>query len=342
MKLQFVLPSISELPTGGNVYNRRVIEELSQFTKVIVDRVPVGEWDERLSEKKQIDAVIVDSLLVAQSPLVRPQREAVPWIALVHYLALCDPSAYEVERRRIERERLSAFDGFITTSHYTRHCLLKAGVDQGRVHVAYPGMDQAYFDWEDPPIQSADTCRIVTVANLLPGKGLLEFVDLLEKIPDLPWTWEIIGDGRLDEAYTSAFLNRLERSPVSSRILWEGPVEEVDMPYVYREYDLFVMPSYFETLGMAVREALASGVPVVAYDIGGIGESVMGGGGVLVPTYDEDNMLEVLTSLIQSPADRYEHGERGFQRREQFPSWKKVARTFFSRVNTLADLDTKI
>jgi len=270
------------------------------------------------------DAVLVDSLL---ADVERPEGYDGLWCLLVHYLTICDPSASEVDKRRLEREWLKQYDGFITTSHYSRNCLIKAGISPEVIHVVYPGLEEVYRAYEIASVQSADTCELLTVASLLPGKGLLECLSMLENLVDIPWTWNIIGEGSLNPSYTDFFIKTLSESPVSDRVFWDGPLEETLMPEMYRSHDLLIVPSQFETLGMSIREAMASGLPVVAYDVGGIMESLIGGGGVLIDPFHEERMREEVARLLVSPEERGALGEQGLSQSKRFPSWSQSAKT---------------
>ena len=280
---------------------------------------------EALRNLKERDLVIVDSLLADTE---RPEGFDGLWCLLVHYLTICDPSASEVEKRRLEREWLGQYDVCITTSHYTRNCLIKAGVAPEQVFVVYPGLEEIYRSFEKPPPQSVDTCRLLTVASLLPGKGLIEALEILETLDTLSWTWNIVGEGSLNPAFTDFFINRLSESPVADRVFWEGAVEEEQMPGIYRSHDMLLVSSYFETLGMSIREAMASGVPVIAFDVGGIAESLIAGGGILVDPFHQERMREDIARLIESPEDRVELGEMGMHVSRTFPGWEDAARAF--------------
>lgn len=278
------------------------------------------------------DAVIVDSLL---ANVERPEGFDGLWCLLVHYLNICDPSASEVEKRRLEREWLGRYDVCITTSHYTRNCLIKAGVAPERVHVVYPGLEEIYRSFQKPSPQSVDTCRLLTVASLLPGKGLVESLEILETLAPLSWTWDIVGEGSLNPAFTDFFIERLNASPVTDRVFWAGAVEEVHMPELYRSHDMLLVSSYFETLGMSIREAMASGVPVIAFDVGGIAESLLGGGGILVDPFHQDRMQEDVARLIESTEERITLGDKGLHASSTFPGWEESARTFIKVIQNI-------
>lgn len=320
MKTLFVLPDIHERPTGGNVYNRRMIDALRAFMAVdeIVwtgDPGPLA----RVLDAGAYRSLVVDSLLAGEVTPVRPGLEQ--WFLLAHYLRLFDPKHVHGVGAFDAGARLHAYDGFITTSAYAAGCLEKAGVDHTRIHVVYPGVDEA-FRAGSAGSRAPGPCRLLTAASLIAGKGLLEGIDLLERLDDYAWTWTVAGDDRLDAAYAARFRERLRTSTIRDRVTLAGPVPPAEMPVLYRRHDVFVSFSLFETLGMAIREAMACGLPVAAYDVGGVSESFSHGGGVLAR--DEAAMIRGLRRLIRDAAHRKPFTGAA----PDFPSWQEAARRF--------------
>jgi glycosyltransferase involved in cell wall biosynthesis len=85
-----------------------------------------------------------------------------------------------------------------------------------------------------------------------------------------------------------------------SSFIFLNPVPYQEMPYLYPLADLFILPSYSESFPMTVLEAMASGTPLVASDVGGIPEMVRNGtDGELVTPGDasalEQSMVRLLT-----------------------------------------------
>ena len=72
-----------------------------------------------------------------------------------------------------------------------------------------------------------------------------------------------------------------------------------DMDAVYREHDIFVMPSRWqEPFGLVGLEAAAHGLPIVAFDLGGVSEYVQNGvNGILIPEYDNDGFIAAIDKL---------------------------------------------
>ena len=102
-----------------------------------------------------------------------------------------------------------------------------------------------------------------------------------------------------------------------------------DVPRVMAAADVFCLPSHFEGLPMSVIEAMLTGLPVVATDIGGPREQVaQGETGLLVPPASVAPLAEALARLAADPALHARMGEAGRARAlERFDEAKVVART---------------
>src|SRR5204863_2712166 len=104
----------------------------------------------------------------------------------------------------------------------------------------------------------------------------------------------IVGDGELRgelEASAAAL-------GVAQRFTFTG--ERRDVPALLETFDVFAFPSLFEGLCLAVIEAQAAGVPVVATPVGGIRETVVPGEtGLLVPTGDPAALAAAIRRLLE-------------------------------------------
>jgi sugar transferase (PEP-CTERM/EpsH1 system associated) len=134
------------------------------------------------------------------------------------------------------------------------------------------------------------------------------FVRLLQEEPAWKCTARLVlvGDGPLRQTC----LNVLEQAGVRD-LAWV-PGEREDVPEILRTLDIFVLPSLGEGISNTILEAMATGLPVIATDVGGNSELVVHGQtGVLVPSADPWRMAQALRAYLADPDLRDTHGRAG-------------------------------
>lgn len=140
--------------------------------------------------------------------------------------------------------------------------------------------------------------RIVCVANLRRQKGhdvlLRAFAQVVRELTDAQLS--LIGDGPLrDELQELA-----KRLGIAQQVHFQGSVDDV-WPYL-ADADVFALASHYEPLGIAVLEAMAAGLPVVATRVGGlVGLIEPDVTGSLVQPDDPGALASSLVSLLSSP-----------------------------------------
>lgn len=159
-------------------------------------------------------------------------------------------------------------------------------------------------------VQAGDPV-IGMVANLSPGKGC-EF--LLEAIPSIHRHFpraKIVVVGEL-LANRESYWRPLRESAHAAHVRFLGRMEPQDMPRLMRGFTVYVHPSEFEACPMAVLEASASGVPVVATDVGGTREIVVDGEtGFLIRPRAPRELGDSVVRLLNHPAAARAMGEAG-------------------------------
>jgi 1,2-diacylglycerol-3-alpha-glucose alpha-1,2-galactosyltransferase len=106
---------------------------------------------------------------------------------------------------------------------------------------------------------------VLGVGQLQARKGVEDFIDIGEQIPEAKFVW---AGGRPLGIFTEGIKrinNRIAKA--SEHIKFTGMLDPEQMPYVYAASDVFLFPSYQENCPMAPMEAAASGIPVVFRDI---------------------------------------------------------------------------
>ena len=164
-----------------------------------------------------------------------------------------------------------------------------------RTHVVPLGIDLARFRDGRPALGGT---IVGNVARLAEQKGHRDLVaaasQVLERRPDVRFV--VAGEGELrDELEELA-------APLGDRFAFLG--DRDDVPDLLASFDVFAFPSRFEGLCLAVIEAQAAGVPVVATPVGGIRETVVDGEtGWLVPPHDVDALAQRILWVLDHPDD---------------------------------------
>jgi glycosyltransferase involved in cell wall biosynthesis len=103
----------------------------------------------------------------------------------------------------------------------------------------------------------------------------------------------------------------------------------------YRDADIFVYPSIFESFAIPPVEAMAAGVPVVASRVGGMQETIEHERtGLLVEREDPAALASALRRLIDDPALRRSFGDAGARAATRF-SWERVTASLESAYGSL-------
>jgi phosphatidylinositol alpha-1,6-mannosyltransferase len=151
----------------------------------------------------------------------------------------------------------------------------------------------------------SDTChqnpiRLLTVSRIDPRKGLTVLPQVMRQLVDAGYdmTLDIVGPtiGQLGEAERAAVEAEAARLDVGHRIILRGAVPLDRLMPMYRQYDLFVLPTRpGEGIPRVLLEAMAGGMPIVTTNVAGIGSLITNGdNGLLV-----DGTVAAITNAIR-------------------------------------------
>jgi len=166
---------------------------------------------------------------------------------------------------------------------------------------------------------------IGTVGRLAPVKNhklLIEALFLVRQtVPDVHLA--IIGEGEMREAL-AAYASDLSVSEYVSLVK-----ETQTIDHFYGAIDIFCLSSDSEGMPLTLLEALASGVPVVSTEVGGIPEIIESGKtGYLVPKGSADSLARRIVELLQNPSKAAELALNGRKMvHERFPAEKMITAT---------------
>jgi glycosyltransferase involved in cell wall biosynthesis len=122
---------------------------------------------------------------------------------------------------------------------------------------------------------------------------------------------------------------------IADRVSFDGPLGTEELAARYRKCDLFVQPSLAECFPVTVLEAMASGAPIIATDVGGVAQEV-GEAGVIVPPADSGALAAAIRYLAASPQRRRDLGRQARARVERLYDATSVAARHIELYESLA------
>jgi glycosyltransferase involved in cell wall biosynthesis len=150
---------------------------------------------------------------------------------------------------------------------------------------------------------------LLAVAMMRSGDKLESYQVLgaaLATLDDIPWQLLVVGDGPARMAVEAALA-----ALGDGRVRYAGELPPDELAPVYAAADLLIWPAVREAYGMAILEAQAAGVPVVAGNSGGVGDIVAHGRtGLLTATGDAAALADAVRTLLADPGRRADMGRR--------------------------------
>ena len=220
----------------------------------------------------------------------------VPVLVTIHgrTLPLIDIEAY-----RFRHSRFS-----VVCQNALLHAL-SLGISEADVELIPNGVDTARFAaepgdaWLQRKLQLAPDVPLVGfVGRLSPEKAPARFLQMAAQLhashPELHFA--MVGTGPLRAALAA----RAARMHLQEHVHFTGVLDE--MQRVYSSLQLLAMTSESEGRPLALMEAMAAGLPVVAPDVGGVAEIIVNGqSGILVPPHDTDALVYAVLDLLDDP-----------------------------------------
>jgi glycosyltransferase involved in cell wall biosynthesis len=173
----------------------------------------------------------------------------------------------------------------------------------------------------------ADRLRCLAVARLVERKGLRDLIRALALLERGRFELDIVGAGP-DERTLRQLASELG---VAAEVRFSGALGRSAVAARYRAADLFTLPSDAEAFGNVFAEALASGLPIVGTNVGGIPDLVQHGlNGLLVPPGDPAAIAGAIRTLADDPARRREIARRNRRRAEATLDWDQITTRYIS------------
>ncbi|MGR3500728.1 glycosyltransferase family 4 protein [Pseudaestuariivita sp.] len=276
----------------------------------------------------------VQPIVVGKAPdprhVAQLVADAAPDLVLVRNITPLSQAvarAARLQRRKCLLYNLAPMTEVPSTAR--RFLLWRKGMPQNRV-TPCPGLDPSaprdpratYLPWPVAALpggarRASDKLRLLCVAKLgQPRKNQDKLIAAIEAAGlEAHVHLTLIGNDDLRGSDMDAgYLQRIMDAGQKDWITVQGPVPYAEMPAVYREHDVIVMPSNDEPLGMAPVEAMAYGLaPVISDASGSAGYLTDGVDGLRVDMRDPVSLEQALTRLVKEPGLADQLGKAALQ-----------------------------
>lgn len=192
------------------------------------------------------------------------------------------------------RKTLDTFDHIISVSDYVRDDLIRRGIDPGTITTACPCLESY------PELSDTEGDYILSLGRLVRTKGLDYLIEAIQYIDS-----KLIICGKGPDS--KRLMKKIQRFGVSDKVEMKGWVSEEEKEELMSQCKMFVMPSLYESYGLAALEIMSYGRPVVCTDVNGLPDTVKDGG-VYVKPKDSKGLADAVNSLLSDESRRRELG----------------------------------
>lgn len=294
----------------------------------------------KLLRSENIDLLHVHSPSAALAGRLAAALRRIPVVYSIHLPARWYHGSRQTWRARLGRWLYVTLDCLFNFTLTSRLLYPSKEVLREELHARRTPLSRSEYIPNSVDLQSfrflPDRDQMRTAFNLLPGQIVILYVGRLDEqkgldvllmalqqmpIPIVPWVLWVVGDGPLEAALRS----QAARSGLEGGVRFFGYQADV-RPYLAAA-DVFVLPSRYDTMPLAILEALAAGLPCVVSAVGDLAEVIQAGVNGLVVNPDDPIMLiEALNRLLKDPSLRIQMGAAARLRADEFDTREMAAR----------------
>jgi glycosyltransferase involved in cell wall biosynthesis len=332
----FAIPGDITTPTGGYIYERRLLEGLCaqgrdmrhlQLGTTFPDP-SAQDMADAIAQLRSLEpdrAVILDGFISATLDTEALAALHVPSVAMVHHPLALEVGLDRARKEhlyRVERANLAHVDHVLVPSPATAAMLTGSyDVAPERITIARPGTDQPKRKRAPvkPPL-------ILSVGIQHPRKGHDILLKALARLTDLDWTAVIAGKP-YDEAHAADLAQLHDDLGLGTRVSLRGYVPDVELAELYARASIFALATRYEGYGLVFDEALAHGLPIVSSETGAVPDTVPKGTGHLVPPDDPKAFAFALAELLTDAARYATCAKAAEAAGKDLPGWADTAAT---------------
>ena len=222
---------------------------------------------------------------------------------------------------------------FITLSEVDKeHFITWSGVEKERIGITPLAADERFHEINDEDAKERVRLKynlpekfILAVSMFHPIKNIETLIKAYKLAKDrskIEHKLVIVGAPQDSHSYFRRLVAMIKNLGMEDEVILPGYIKD-DLAYVYNLASLFVCPSRYESFGMAILEAMACEIPVIASNAGAIPETY-GGAVILLDPLDIEGFATAIVQALSSDQLREDLKRKGLERAKMF-SWKRCA-----------------
>lgn len=350
MTLAFIVAGGLDQLTGGYLFDRHVVDGLGALGRAVrvlelPGRFPAPDAVAReaaaaaLAGLEDGAAAVIDGLALPafEECLTAEVARRHRFVGFIHHpLALETglPLAMREALALAEARLLPRLSGVLCPSRTTAWHMAEYGV--ARILVTPPGTAKPAVP---PEPRRNGPLHLLSVAAISARKGHPLLIEALAELSDRRWWLTCIGSLTRDREAVLALEKAIARHGLGERVLLAGEWPPERLGAAYAEADVFALPSYHEGYGMALAEALAHGLPIVATTAGAIPETVPADAAMLVPPGDCEALARALAMVLDHTPLRLTLAAAAAKAGAALPDWPQAVRGWVDALNRLIAAD---
>jgi len=341
--IYFIEPPLGHL-SGGSLYNLAMVKRIERDamgqTFFHPLQSPVSELVQHCKAWPSQCVFVIDGLYLSVPEFKAALQQFLPYAQrtylMLHYLESMQ-TYYTAQVKAAlwtgEKRWLRAVQGIIVPSRQLREHLARQGIDQEKITVASPGIVQVSAGRLPRPkrLSANDSITLITVGTLSKGKGQLDVVRMLAQMQATNFRLHLVGDYGQNASYTEEMRALIQRSHLQDAVMVHGSMPQQALFELLPQCDLYLSASSYESYSMATAEAVAHGLPILAYATGAIGDWIEDGvNGMLIALGKPEQFFQALRRLFTERQTLNQLRDNAWARTAHlaFHSWDNTYRDF--------------
>ncbi len=337
----FIQPQLSHI-SGGSIYNLEIVKRLEQenigkgFFHAL--NSPVSELLQRFNSLPYSCVFVLDGLYLTIPAFKASIEQFIPYAQriylMLHYLESRN-TYYSAQEKQVlwteEKLWLKTVKGIIVPSFQLRDYLSSKSIEKDKITVAFPGIEktQEYRLSNSKILSENHPITLITVGTFSRGKGQLDLVQMLAQMKANNLRLHLIGDYKQNASYTEEIIALIEQSQMQNHVTIHGSIPQKAIFKLLPQCDLYISPSTYESYSMTTAEAVAHGLPILAYATGAIVDWIENGvNGILIEVGKRDQFSEILRRLLTERNELHHLQKNALARTTSlsFNSWDQTYR----------------